>query len=350
MMMRCIVTLSVATALLCLVALCSSRGQLSVGGTLRRSWHRDVVFDLEPRYLVSNERGLTSETETENQMSDSDSSAALSPLSSPLICQISLYDFLYDQETLDSQERFMCSPVLDGSVSDLAYLIELDEIIRNEYETAFREGVETFVSITDAIVDETNGTIELQPTSTIELHKDLHRKRRRKLAESLGRLRALAVRIRLRDGEPSYTREELFKIHYQNRGSFRQQYRFCSAGKLLIEPTELGVLELNLNMYASRHSHHQIVNEATKAVLFLLRVHGYGDFKSIKEFADLVMFITPPMGAWLGYAAVGGAFSVYNDKFGVYLAAIMHETGKNIESHRGKPQDFRCSHIPLSFI
>jgi len=247
-----------------------------------------------------------------------------------LECRLSLFAFLEAADGQDGpveeKDVYFCSPLFDGVEIDQNYQIELDDDLRKEYDKTVRDGFEPVLSISGASIDDESAQIVLSGESEISL---VDRKRRRKLLASTGRLSALALRIILNDGEPDYSQSEIYHHMYQDTHSLKNQYRSCSFGKLVIEPTSAGVIEVRIKMYGSISSHQTVVNAASNAALEYLYQHGYGSYSQLRQYADIVLYITPDMGGWLAYGAVGGAVSVYNNKWGGFISALMHETGHN---------------------
>ena len=247
-----------------------------------------------------------------------------------LTCRLTLFEFLENESQPKSRHAYMCTPVTSGkgAVGDQQYeiLTELNDALRKEHKQAMMDGLETFVEITDAVLDPLNAHITLTTSSEIRLSEQ-HRKRRRKLAPKEGSLKALVVRIVMNDKQPMYDKSELYQITFQERVSLRGQYAACSFGKLQVQPTALGVVDARVNQYSTRTSNKAAVNEATTAALSYVNAQTSSQYTSLLEYADMVLFVTPDLGDWLAYASVGGGTSVFNDKWGGFVASVMHETG-----------------------
>jgi len=248
-----------------------------------------------------------------------------------LECRLSLFEKLeeFQEGSYASEELYMCNPLtVDGVEIDQEYVIEIDESLQEEYRAITDQGYEPVVSVTGATIDKVNAQIELSEDSRISIIDSPDRRRRRKLLSSHGKLTALAVRIVMTDAEPDYSVDELYKLLFQDSVSLKNQYKACSFGKLIIEPASgEGVIEVKVNFPASISNHQAVVNAASSSALDYLYEHNYGSFSNMKEFADMVLYITPTLGKWLAYASVGGTISVYNNKWGGYISSIMHETG-----------------------
>lgn len=247
-----------------------------------------------------------------------------------LTCRLSLYEFI-DSQDHPNQKRpaYMCSPVLsNGKVGDREYEVStVGDNLQTEHRQTMDDGLETFVTITKCVVDEAGARIRLTDGSQINLSSAYHRKRRRKLAAAEGTLRALVVRIVLNDKQPMYSRDDLYRITFQEAVSLRSQYSACSSGKLRVEPSSLGAIDVRVNQYSSQSNNKQAVNEATTNALAYVNSQTGQSYSSLMDYVDMVLFVTPELGDFLAYASVGGGQSVYNDKWGGYVASHMHETG-----------------------
>jgi hypothetical protein len=131
----------------------------------------------------------------------------------------------------------------------------------------------------------------------------------------------------MNDKQPIYGKDELYRIAFQDQVSIRNQYRACSFGKLRVEPSSLGVVNARVNRNTFQSTNKQAVNDASEAALGLVNSATGQSYTSLTEFADLILYVTPQMGDFLAYASVGGGQSVYNDKWGGFVASHMHETG-----------------------
>jgi hypothetical protein len=250
-----------------------------------------------------------------------------------LTCRLSLYEFI-DSQDHPNQKRsaYMCSPVLvesGGKVGDKEYevMTAIDDSLQTEHLQALQDGLETYITITRCQVDEGQGMIRITGSSRISIDSTYHRTRRRKLASKEGTLRALVIRIVMNDKQPMYSKDELYRITYQEPVSLRNQYKACSFGKLRVEPSSLGVVDARINRYATQTTNKQAVNDATAAALDYVNSQTGQSYTSLNEYADLLLYVTPEMGEFLAYGSIGGGQSVYNDKWGGFVSSHMHETG-----------------------
>ena len=162
--------------------------------------------------------------------------------------------------------------------------------------------------------------------------RQLNGKETRKLIASQGQLSVLPILITTSDGKsPDYAPNTLFNLLFVGDGSVKRQFAECSFGKLSIEPTQLQVMSVRVDMTLddARSSSNRLVNRAASAALQQVRnfVRGSYTVNDLEDFADLIMFITPDMSNWVAYAEVYGSISVYNNEWGASLGVVMHEIG-----------------------
>jgi hypothetical protein len=143
-----------------------------------------------------------------------------------------------------------------------------------------------------------------------------------------------------------YSKDELYRIVFQERVSIRNQYRACSFGKLRVEPSSLGVVTARVNRNTFQSTNKNAVNDAAAAALAYVNSATGQSYESLTEYADMILYddllrccsllalpagyltmcsdsncsyVTPAMGDFLAYASVGGGQSVYNDKWGGFV-------------------------------
>lgn len=242
-------------------------------------------------------------------------------------CRLSLFSHLQSDRSVATKDCYMCSPLINGRVSGEEYEIEIDDKVKSVYAERSKDELEVVLAINGATINETAATITYESASALSVLEPTARNIRRQMLENEGQYKVLAIRIILNDAQPYFTKENLYKLLFQDRISLRNQYKACSWGKVLIEPSSRGVIEVRVGLSSTTSSHQQVVNAATRAALDYLQSQGVGTFTGLREYADMVLYITPSMGDWLAYASVGGGTSVYNDKWGGYVASVMHETG-----------------------
>lgn len=242
-----------------------------------------------------------------------------------ITCRLSFFEFRY-QNDVRLRNAHTCSPMVNGAFGDLEYEILIDDATVQAYSHHTQNGYDCIISVTKATIDERNARIILSPESEFTLLDPEQHKRRRKLAASIGSLRVLVIRITVKDKQCQYSASDLYRYVFSDSVSVKHQYQRCSFNKLIINPTEIGVMEVFVDLYSSSSSQ-EVINAASVQALSYLSSRGYGTYSSIRDFADLMIFVTPDLGPWLAYASVGGGTSVFNDRWGGYLATLMHETG-----------------------
>lgn len=166
--------------------------------------------------------------------------------------------------------------------------------------------------------------------------------------KTMGILKALIVRIIGTDTEPKFSSDELMRYTFLDDVSLKNQMYRCSAGQLIILPATFGgnssgVIDVRLtNRSIEGIDRTVLVNEALEALPRILqRSDSSYSFKQesetstddsdvIASIADLIMVIVPkgslPM-TWAAYGVVDGRLTVFNDEWGTYVSATMHEVG-----------------------
>lgn len=243
-----------------------------------------------------------------------------------LICQINEYEILVAIN--EQQSSYGCNPTsFQGDtirISDIHYKIDLPKSIIDEYKTIVASKQDAFLSIPDGEILIDVASIDIPDPFALSFVSLSEKNTDRHLTAEFwknGRLRLLAVRILTNDeNKPSFTADELYKVLFADANSLKWQMHRCSAGKLSFEPTDIGVLNIHVDMPATG-DYTALVNLATSEAQRKLGV------SSVQDYADLIMFITPPMDGWVAYGSVGGRITGYNDKWGAYLSVQMHEIG-----------------------
>lgn len=258
------------------------------------------------------------------------SPSSFAPTEDALHCRISLFHMTHaasaePTSTTKRSQLFMCSPVENGlTVGDAEYEISLDDTTRQLYFDKMTDELELVVSIQGAKIDEEKQQVVIPEGAAIVPHEN--HQVRRKLVSSTGTVEALGVLVRLSDASPTYSVSEYYQILFQNGVSLKNQYKSCSFGKMSVEPTRAGVIEVTVNL-SSRTSRNALVNAATQEAVKYLNDNGYGSYGSLPDYADMTLLVIPSDEDWLAYANFGGCISVYNDRWGGYIASMMHETG-----------------------
>jgi hypothetical protein len=169
-------------------------------------------------------------------------------------------------------------------------------------------------------------------------------RRNRNLAESVGTLRTVVVRVTDVGGvEPTSKASEMWEDVYDDAVCLKSQMNACSYGAATIEPagstvvdgeTYNGIVEVDVGIAAAGANYMTLQSEVLNA--FWAKFGN--DF-------DLVMIAQAPGSVnysgstgWLAYAFVNGWLSVYNEGWMGPVSAQMHEVGHNIGlQHSGRP-------------
>lgn len=244
-----------------------------------------------------------------------------------LTCRLSLFEIAFMETSYHTSHAHTCSPMVNGEATDLEYKIDVDDTTADAFQQSVQDGVHCIVTVSNATIDEERARVVLSEDSVIQVVDPEEHRKRRHLAQKTGSINAMVVRIILSDRAPDFSKSQLYQYTFQNDVSLKNQYRRCSANKLTINPTGAGVIEVNVGMSSSASSH-TVINAATTQALRYLSSRGYGSYSSLNAYADLVLFVTPQMGSsWMAYASLGGGTSVFNNRWGGYVATVMHETG-----------------------
>lgn len=255
-----------------------------------------------------------------------------------LLCHVSEFEVV---DETDSKSRFYaCNPIISHgdlyNISETHYTLELTESLQEQYQIQITKKEDTYLSIPDGEIRTEDASIfvpDPRIASFVFLPGVLSRRKLEVEFWSNGaRLRVLPIRILTNDGKkPSYKADDLYKYIFADTNSLKWQFHRCSVGKLTIEPTSIGVLNVNVDQPASIYRD-ALVNEATTvAIRKLGDLVGTSSISSLQDYADLIMFITPPMDGWVALGFIGGRVSVYNDKWGAFLGVQMHEIGHNFD-------------------
>jgi hypothetical protein len=114
------------------------------------------------------------------------------------------------------------------------------------------------------------------------------------LATSVGRTRALLVRITTLDSVCTYNGTQLWSNTFQGDGSLQAQLSACSNGQLQFLPALPMTLEVMVSRNASRTNRMDIVNAAYPLAVNQIRQIDsllYGNLQKLEDFADFLMFV-----------------------------------------------------------
>jgi hypothetical protein len=265
-----------------------------------------------------------------------------------LWCKMVLFDVLYasipevaaESTPTENEVFYGCYPIQkDNTVSELHYTLELPDAVVAEIPEDLdnwwivvpggsTNGDKARVDVPDA---DSIYTADGPPTGrrlSIS-QKELDRHHSRRLQTATGTKKVLVVYIRALDADPTASVNTVYQTTFENEVSLKHQYARCSRGLLELEPTELGVVDVTVNLSVDNTDKTAFVNAAEDLALLRIQdITGDLSITNTRQYADLIMFIVPPgTGNWLAYASVGGGLSVYNDEWGIFLSATAHEIG-----------------------
>lgn len=171
---------------------------------------------------------------------------------------------------------------------------------------------------------------------------------RRGLADSIGNLRTLVVRVSASDTEPP-SAEKLYDDMFGDEYCLKSQYKRCSFDKLNIteylpdeevtvpvaEGVAGGIVDVQININAVESSSYNLQRLANSAARDLFGVSMWSG--GLNGIFDLVLFCLPPgSGSWVAYAYLNRWDSYYNGPYCGSLSATLHEVGHNLNlEHSG---------------
>ena len=246
----------------------------------------------------------------------------------PLLhCQITLVDVQFESKSATStntrDEYYECSPVQDNHVSDQSYRIDLPDDLFDNNDQRLLHG-ELFVSVSNSRM-ETDNVVLASDSIVSVISTPASFQGHRHLIDKTGTLSVLVLRISTLDASPSLSADDYNQHIFQDPVSLKGQYDACSFGKLNLVPTEHNVMDLFVNVTAQGATAQSLVNHANQALRERL------DIQKVTQAADLTMMIMPPgTGDWAAFSGVNHYRSVFNDLWGSYQGALMHEVGHSL--------------------
>lgn len=244
-----------------------------------------------------------------------------------IICMLSINAVLNEDGSHD--EFYSCSLLVNESLIEGTYSIEPPQNIFGEHKELLLRGQEIEMHILGGIV--TEDEVLLPDTAVAWVASDTSGERRlARKPSTLGSFTAVMIRISTDDSEPDFSEAILYNYLFEADLSVKNQFERCSGNALTMLPDpNLGVIDIRLSTTTSGKSNKALMNLAE------VRVNEeYGPrfgFDSIRDHADALMFVVPPgTGTWAAFATVSGKSSAYNNRWGGYLGAVMHELGHNL--------------------
>ena len=227
------------------------------------------------------------------------------------------------------EEFFSCTRLVDDNFEEGTYTIQLSDETPGVDLDLLRRGQEVFLEIDGGLV--TQNQIILTPDTRIQVSHSRPGKRRLAPVTSTGSFSPIIIRISTEDATPAFSASTLYSYLFDaNLLSVKNQLEKCSANALTIHPDPLfGVIDVQLSTTAVGKTAMAITNlaEAKVNTDYSAVLNG----QSIRNYADALLFVVPPgTGSWAAFATVSGKVSTYNDKWGGYLGALMHEISHNM--------------------
>jgi hypothetical protein len=245
-----------------------------------------------------------------------------------LKCRVVFVDTGFENP-IDNDEEFMCMPMVDEVVSEMAYPMILPDSFLAE------NADELYASDRDILIDGAalidNSYVSIPEGASIQL---IRKSRVVTVPEEYVTRKMLIVRVSTKDASPGLTREQMSEKTFAKRSlTMRSQYLACSHGKLTFDaaPDSLasgmkdGVLDIELDLKVADMSRQNLTNAAIEATQLALNA-------DIGDVVDNVIICHPPgsKGSWVAYAFPNNVVSVYNDLWCGFLSSTMHEVGHNL--------------------
>jgi hypothetical protein len=239
----------------------------------------------------------------------------------------------------DSDSAFLCVTDQDNA-ADQSFVIDLPPLVL-ENMTHHEHPV---LSISDAVLD--NEAVQLSVIKDASIDIDDSPSQHRSLASATGTGQVLVLRITYRGISPSLSADQLASRVFglgnnPERHSLSSQIDACSFRQLQLRPAEgddivNGIAEISINKRVAG-------SNSVLALDNLVVANATRRFGRLSTQFAHVLFVFPSAGllfggrGWLAYAYFNGWRSVYNDKWGGSLSALMHEVGHNLNlNHAGR--------------
>jgi hypothetical protein len=277
-----------------------------------------------------------------------------------ILCRVMQIDVQYVQP----QNKVNVSNANGNTVTNESYVCVMDTATKEQGTTGMAYGIEllddilgqlnlqddaqSWVSISDCIVDEANVVIRMLPNTKVTVvtkdDGDDSNRRRRRLAPSIGKSTVLVLRVTYRGKDPSLSAVDLagsvFGLGDYPPASLNLagQMEACSFGKLVLTPgvgdgivdgvAEISIDERVWGDYSIRFLENLVVNKANRL------------FGTLSNKYEHVLIVVPELadlkfggGGFLAYAFLRGNLSVYTDKWAGHITILAHEIGHNLNLH-----------------
>jgi len=249
-----------------------------------------------------------------------------------VICRVTRLETLYISTApdLESTHQLLCSPIVDDKLLQIDSIIQLPEDMAETYTREIVRG-QLIVSIADATLDPV-GRLELGPSPSYAVMTDprFDHHKERYLVSQKGTKTVAVVRISTRNSEPADSvtsiQETLFGGDSSSSSSptisLITQIEDCSHGKLKLEQSEAGIVDITLSGRKEDYNN-DAATLVTEAQLFLEQ-EGYGP---APDLADRVIFCLPEGFGddWAARAVMNHWRMTMNNNWCLSLSASMHE-------------------------
>ena len=256
--------------------------------------------------------------------------------SSSLICQLHINRILPNDgqvvSTDEDREFTTCSLWNEGTTTG-AYLIHPPAWVLEQHRLILVRGLALYLTIPGGYITTTGNDQIIIPnpqTVTVLLDPSSSSSHERQLQRVSGAKKTVMLRIRGKDAQPDFTMEELYSYLLTHDLSARRQLERCSQGLVTLDASRYGILDVPLDTDIDGLKHLQVMNLAETYVnQVILATDTQVD--NIRDWADMLIFVLPPgTGNWAAFATVSGKQSVFNNRWGGYLGALLHELGHNL--------------------
>ena len=241
-----------------------------------------------------------------------------------VVCRVTHENTLWpDGNQLNRERIYLCSPIVNGQMLSIDTAIALPPAIAKDYHEELARGI-LIVAISGAILNESGAMIlGFSPSYHVENDSSYNHHRQRHLLEPTGTRTVTIVRISTQSQEHSDSLAHIQETIFGGVTSFVTQMEDCSHGKLKIEQSEHGIIDLVLPQSNADYD-----NDSTKLVAaaqeYLVR-EGYGPGA---ELSDVSIFCLPEgFGSWAARAPMNHWRITMNHGWCLSLSAAMHEHG-----------------------
>eukprot|EP00977_Amphora_coffeiformis_P021513 scaffold9427_cov175-Amphora_coffeaeformis.AAC.1 len=251
-----------------------------------------------------------------------------------LVCQLHINRVLPTDGRVEGdldREFTTCSPWIDalGGIQGV-YRLETPAWVLSHHRNELLRGVAVYLVIPNGSIAGDEIVIPSLPDVTVMVDPPSSPRRYRQLQGQRGAKKTVMLRIRGYDSEPDFTVQELRRYLLLDNLSARRQLERCSQGLVTMDASRYGVLDVPIQSNIEGLSNTEVMNLAESYVNDIILASD-PQVDNIREWADFLIFVIPPgTGGWAAFATVSGKQSVFNNRWGGYLGALLHELGHNM--------------------